>query len=62
MTVNHIGGSDYAEIYGLQDDTGKTVGTKEVRLAGADVKTYYDSWSHYTKTEIKKMFKAAERS
>ena len=39
----------------------KCIGTKEVRLAGIDCNTYFDSWSKYTKREIKKMFREIEK-
>jgi len=57
MKVELMGSSNYANIYGLIDENGKTIGTKEVRLAWQDVNTYYDSWSAYTKRQIKKLFK-----
>lgn len=58
MTVKMTNATNYANIYSLTDDNGKVIGTKEVRLAGSDVKTYYASWSHYSKQEIKKLFKS----
>lgn len=57
MKVELINRTDYANIYGVYDSTGKLVGTVEVRLAGRDVGTYYDSWcGKYTKRDIRKIF------
>jgi hypothetical protein len=62
MTVKLLNQTNYANIYGLIDENGKTIGTKEVRLAGQDVNTYYDSWSAYTKRQIKKFFKETKEA
>jgi hypothetical protein len=56
MEVKLINQTHYANIYGLYDD-GNIIGTKEVRLAGKDTGTYFDSWSSKSKSEIKKLFK-----
>lgn len=56
MKVKLLNQTNYANIYGLIDKNGKTIGTKEIVLAGRNTGTYYDSWSHYTKKQIKKMF------
>lgn len=60
MTVKFLNATNYANIYGLFDGE-KCIGTKEVRLAGIDCNTYFDSWSKYTKREIKKMFREIEK-
>ena len=62
MTIELLACTQYANIYGLADERGKIIGTKEVRLAGRDVRTYYGSWSAKTKAEIKKLFKQTERA
>ena len=59
MTIKLLNQTNYANIYGLIDENEKTIGTKEVVLAGRNVGTYYNSWSHYTKRQIKKMFQEA---
>jgi mevalonate pyrophosphate decarboxylase len=59
MTVKLLNQTNYANIYGLIDENGKTIGTKEIILAGRNAGTYYDSWSAHTKRQIKKMFKEA---
>lgn len=56
MEIKLMNCTNYANIYGLFEN-GKVIGTKEVRLAGIDCKTYYDTWSKYSKKEIKKFFK-----
>ena len=59
MIVKLLNQTNYANIYGLVDENGKTIGTKEVILAGRNAGTYYGSWSAYTKKQIKKMFQEA---
>ena len=61
MKVKFLNATNYANIYGLFDENEKCIGTKEVRLAGIDCNTYFDSWSKYTKREIKKMFREIEK-
>lgn len=60
MKVELINATNYANIYGLYDDSGKVIGTKEVRLAGRDVGTYYYSWTYkYSRKEVKRLFRCA---
>ena len=57
MTVEMINMTDYANIYGIYDDSGKPVGTVEQRLAGRDVGTYaYTLSAKYTRRDIKRIF------
>ena len=57
MTVERINMTDYANIYGVYDSTGKPIGTVEERLAGRDVGTYcYSLSAKYTKRDIRKAF------
>ena len=59
-----INRTHYANILGLYDESGKAIGTMEVRLAGRDVGSYcYSLTSKYNKRDIRKMFsQAIERS
>ena len=62
MTIELINQTNYANIYCLYSDNGKPLGTKEVRLAGVDVGTYYYSLSSMTRNTIKKLFKEAAQA
>ena len=58
MTVERINATNYANIYGVKDDTGRIVGTIEERLAGRDCGTYATVWAvGYTKRDIRKAFR-----
>lgn len=60
MTKELINQTNYANIWGLYDDSGKPIGSMEVRLAGRDVGTYYYSLVvKYNKRDIRRMFKEA---
>ena len=62
MTVERINETQYANIYGIYDDSGKAIGTVEERLAGRDVGTYYYSLDgRYKKRDIKTFFLAARK-
>ena len=57
MTVEQINATDYANIYGVYDASGKPIGTVEQRLAGRDCGTYcYSLDGRYTKRDIRKIF------
>ena len=61
MTKELINRTDYANIYGLYDESGKPIGTMEQRLAGRDVGTHYYSLSRkYNKRDIRRLFKEAK--
>lgn len=60
MKIEHINSTDYANIYCLYDNDGKPIGTKEVRLAGRDVGTYYYSLTSKTRKQIRQLFRIAE--
>jgi len=52
--------TEYANIYGVYESSGKPVGTVEVRLAGRDVGTYFYSLSgKYTRRDIRKFYREA---
>ncbi len=60
MTKELINQTNYANIWGLYDDSGKPVGTMEVQIAGRDCGTYcYSLVGKYSKRDIRKMFKEA---
>ena len=62
MTVERINMTNYANIYGVYDDSGKPIGTVEVVLAGAGVGTYcYSLCGKYNKRDIRKFYNAAMR-
>lgn len=61
MKVELINQTNYANIYGLYDNNGKAIGTKEVILAGKDVGIYYYSLTSKTRTEVKKMFMSCKQ-
>lgn len=56
MEIKFLNATNYANIYGLIDEDGKTIGTKTITLAGKNAGTTYQSWSKYTAKKIKKMF------
>ena len=57
MIVEKINETNYANIYGVYDETGKAIGTVEVRLAGRDCGTYCYSLSYkYSKRDIRKIY------
>lgn len=63
MTKELINQTDYANIYGIYDETGKAIGTVEVRLAGRDVGTYcYSLTGKYNKRDIRRFFKEAKEA
>ena len=63
MTVELINMTDYANIYGIYDETGKPIGTIENRLAGRDVGTYaYSLSGKYTKRDIKGFWREARKN
>lgn len=62
MKVEFINATNYANIYALYDESGKPLGEKEVILAGRNAGVNYYSLSHYSRSEIKKLFREAERS
>ena len=62
MTIKLTNQTHYANMYALYDDNGKVIGTKQVTLAGVNAGTHYASWSHYTKRDIKKLFKQATQA
>lgn len=55
-----INRTNYANIYGLYDQAGRPIGTKEVKLAGRECGTYYYSLTgRYNKRDIARLFKTA---
>lgn len=57
MKVEKINETNYANIYGVYDETGKAIGTVEVRLAGRDCGTYCYSLNYkYNKRDIRKIY------
>lgn len=57
MTVERINATDYANIYGVYEDSGKPIGTAEVRIAGRDVGIYFYTLSgKYTRKDIERIF------
>ena len=60
MVKELINQTNYADIWGLYDESGKPIGTMEVRLAGRDWGTYcYSLVGKYNKRDIRRMFKEA---
>lgn len=60
MTKELINQTNYANIWGLYDESGKPIGTMEVRLAGRDCGTHcYSLVGKYNKRDIRRMFKEA---
>ena len=63
MTVERINMTDYANIYGVYEDSGQPVGTVEVRLAGRDVGTYcYSLVGRYNKRDIRRFYNEARKA
>lgn len=61
MKVKLLNSSDYHNMYGLIDDEGRTVGTKEVQLMTGSIK--YAAWARgYTAAKVKKGFMDAEQA
>lgn len=57
MKVELINQTNYANIYGIYEKSGKPIGTVEVRLAGRDVGTYcYSLVSKYNKSDIRRFY------
>ena len=63
MTVERISETDYANIYGVYDPSGKPIGTVEVKIAGWEAgKTFcYSLTGKYTKRDIRKFFNSSRR-
>ena len=62
MKVERINQTDYANIYGVYEDSGKPVGTVEVRLAGREVGTFcYSLCGKYSKRDIRRIFCKARK-
>jgi len=60
MTKELINQTNYVNIWGLYDESGKPIGTMEVRLAGRDCGTYcYSLTGKYSNRDIRRMFKEA---
>lgn len=58
MRVQLIGSSTYHNMYGLIDDEGHTVGTKEVQIMTGTIK--YAAWAKgYTTAQVQKGFRDA---
>jgi len=61
MKIELINQTNYANIYGVYEKSGKPIGTVEVRLAGRDVGTYcYSLSGKYTKRDIRKFYNACK--
>lgn len=60
MTVEKINSTNYANIYGLYDASGKVIGTMEVTIAGrwAGERNYYTLTGKYSRAQVKQMFRA----
>lgn len=57
MKVELINQTNYANIYGIYETSGKPIGTVEVRLAGRDVGTYFYSLvGKYNKRDIRRFY------
>jgi hypothetical protein len=57
MKVELINQTNYANIYGIYEKSGKLIGTVEVRLAGRDVGTYcYSLCGKYNKRDIRRFY------
>jgi hypothetical protein len=63
MKVKLLNMTNTANIYGVIDEAGKTIGTVEIKLVGPDCGTYAHSWSgKYNKRDIRKIFFAARKN
>lgn len=59
MKVELINQTNYANIYGIYETSGKPIGTVEVRLAGRDVGTHcYSLVGKYNKRDIRRFYNA----
>ena len=57
MSVEKIGATNYANIYGIYDETGKAIGTAEIVLAGRYTGNYFYSLSgKHTRKQIERIF------
>lgn len=57
MKTELINCTNYANIYGIYDESGKPIGTVEVVLAGRNVGTYcYSLCGKYNKRDIRKFY------
>ena len=62
MTVEQIGRTNYANIYGIYSPAGEVVGTAEIVLAGRYAGKYFYTLSgKYTRKQIEKIFYSARR-
>lgn len=62
MTIEKINATNYANIYGIYDKTGKAIGTVEVKLSGRDAGSYaYSLSGKYTRRDIMRMFQEGNR-
>ena len=58
MLVERINETDFANIYGVYDNSGKVIGQIEEVLAGRYTGTYFYTLSgKYTRNDIKRFFK-----
>lgn len=63
MTVERINMTDYANIYGVYDESGKPIGTVEVVLAGRNVGTFcYSLCGKYSKRDIRKFYSESKKA
>jgi hypothetical protein len=63
MKVKLLNMTNTANIYGVIDEAGKTIGTVEIILVGPHCGTYANSWSgKYSKRDIRKIFFAARKN
>ena len=63
MKVERINETNYANIYGIYDDSGRPIGTAEVKIAGWEAgKTFcYSLCGKYNKRDIRKFYMEAMR-
>lgn len=64
MITRYINGSDYANIYGVFDDSGKQIGTVEICIAGINAgKKRFTSWAgKYNGNDIRRFYNSAMKS